>query len=442
MLKRGLILMVLTAVTVGAISGAGILHPSSDERPSSLAALERPGIGQAPSTEAAIDFFADRVRKDPRDSVSLTLLGQLHARRARETGDIASYERAEFALSEALELLPTYTPAAEALAEVYYAEHRFADALELAGTVYRTSPGATQALATMGDASLALGRYRQASKAYHALANTALTPPALARLAHVAWLHGDTERAIGLMDRAALGSIRSGQIGEPAAWYQIRLGDLNFGIGRLETAYEHYEAALGLFEGYYLALAGMGRVRAAQGRMEEAIDQYERAVAIVPQPELVAALGDQHALTGRPDLAEQQYATVEAIGALAASNRQVFNRQLALFYADHDRYLEDALELAMTEIDVRKDVFGHDALAWALFKNGRYRDAARAIDAAMRLGTRDPALLYHAGMIYGALGRTDRAMELLEAALTLNPNFSPLQAAVARSTLAELVAAA
>ena len=442
-MKRGLILLVMTAVAVAAISGAGFLFRApKDQGSRSLSSPELSRLGEAPPTSQAIDVFAERVRVDPSDAVSFMLLGQLHAQRARETGDIASYERAELALRRALHLIPAYAPASAALAEVYYAEHRFADALARAQRVIEASPGSTQALATMGDAYLALGRYRQAGRAYRALeSNAGLTPPALARKAHLAWLHGRTEQALRLMDRAAVGSLQAGAIGEPAAWFQVRLGDLNFGVGRLDTAYAHYQAALGLFDASYPALAGQGRVRAAQGRFDEAIELYERAVAIVPQPDLVAALGDLYALTGHQELAEQRYETVEAIGELAALGRQVYNRQLAMFYADHDRNLTKGLELAMAEIEIRKDVFGYDALAWSLYKNDRYREAARAIEAALRLGTRDAALLYHAGMIYDALGQKDRAMKLLQEALGLNPNFSPLEAGVARSTLARLAAA-
>lgn len=442
MLKRSLILAVLTVVAVGTISGAGILYRAPDERPRSLTSPELAEIGEAPSTAEAIDFFAARIQADPQDAVSFTLLGQLHAQRARETGDIGSFEQAEFALGRAIDLLPGYTPAAEALAEVYYAEHRFIEALAQAKHVYEASPGATQALATMGDAHLALGRYRQAKAAYRALEGAGLTPPTLARMAHLAWIHGRTEQALELMDGAAVGSLQGGEVGESAAWYQVRLGDLNFGVGRLDTARAHHEAALGIFDDYYSALSGLGRVLAAEGRFEEAIVLYERAVSIVPQPDLVAALGDLYALTGRPELAEDQYRTVEVIGELAGLNQQVFNRQLALFYADHDRDLEAALELATAEIEVRKDVFGYDALAWLLFKNERHREAARAIEAALRLGTRDAALLYHAGMIYEALGQDGHAIRLLEEALALNPNFSPLQAGIARSTLSLLSASA
>src|SRR5438552_3446118 len=45
--------------------------------------------------------------------------------------------------------------------------------------------------------------------------------------------------------------------------------------------------------------------------------------------------------------------------------------QLALFYADHDRRLPEALRLAEQESRSRGGVYTDDALAWAFYKNGR-----------------------------------------------------------------------
>ena len=69
-------------------------------------------------------------------------------------------------------------------------------------------------------------------------------------------------------------------------------------------------------------------------------------------------MGDLYAEIGDSDQARLQYDTVEFIAKLAAINEQVYNRQLALFYADHDLKLDEALELATSELAVRKDVYG------------------------------------------------------------------------------------
>ena len=265
-----------------------------------------------------------------------------------------------------------------------------------------------------------------------------LTPTVLARLSHLTHLQGDTEKALQLLRRAAQQALDSGQPREGVAWYLVRLGDLHFDSGRIDEAAEHYEAALRVFDTYYLALAALGKARTAQGRYNEAIDLYEHAVAIIPQPVILAALGDLYAKTGDIDNAQLQYDTVEFIAELATINQQVYNRQLVLFYADHDLKLDEALDLAARELGVRKDIYGYDALAWALYKNNRLDEAAEAINEAMKLGTQDAKLYYHAGMIHYHLGDREMAQQYLAHALELNPHFSILYEDDARRTLSEL----
>ena len=120
---------------------------------------------------------------------------------------------------------------------------------------------------------------------------------------------------------------------------------------------------------------------------------------------------------------------------MAVINEQVYNRTLVLFYADHDIKTEKALELARKELSGRKDIYGYDALAWALFRNDKMEEAAEAITRAMALGTQDANLYFHSGMIHNGLGNTGLAREHLRHALELNPGFSVLNADVARATL-------
>src|SRR5262249_20122791 len=106
--------------------------------------------------------------------------------------------------------------------------------------------------------------------------------------------------------------------------------------------------------------------------------------------------------------------------------------------ADHDRKLPEAVERAKKDLEVRQDVYAHDTLAWALCKNGRYEEAAKAMAEALKLGTQDAALFYHAGVIYKGRGDKAKARDYLGKALALNPHFSILQADKAKAALAEL----
>jgi tetratricopeptide (TPR) repeat protein len=213
------------------------------------------------------------------------------------------------------------------------------------------------------------------------------------------------------------------------------LGETAFSAGDYATAERYYRDALTTFPDYFRTLASLGRVRAAQGDLAGAIEQYEHAVRIIPDPSFVAALGDLYKLAGREKDAEAQYSLVEKIARLNELNGALYNRQLALFYADHDLKVETAYANAAREYVLRRDIYGADALAWTALKAGRVKEAQRAIREALRLGTNDARLFYHAGMIAQATGDQSSAREYLQRAMTLNPQFDPLQAAIARKAL-------
>jgi tetratricopeptide (TPR) repeat protein len=208
--------------------------------------------------------------------------------------------------------------------------------------------------------------------------------------------------------------------------------------GSPDAALRWFQKAIAVWPDSYLAIAGEARAQAALGHTDAAITSYQQSIAIAPQPDALTALGDLYALEGDARLAADQYATVEAIGRLAAINQQVYNRQLVLFSVNHERDLADALRLAEQELQVRKDGYGYDAEAWALLANGRAVDADAAMAKALAFGTRDAMLLYHAGSIAHALGDDARATDLLGQALAIRGALDPLSASRAQATLESL----
>jgi len=116
----------------------------------------------------------------------------------------------------------------------------------------------------------------------------------------------------------------------------------------------------------------------------------------------------------------------------------MYNRQLVMFDADHDRNAISAYRSAKQEYAARHDILGADALAWTAFKARRNAEARTAMQAALRLGTNDPRLFYHAGLIARASGQTQAARAFLERALKLSPEFDPYQAIAAKRALTSL----
>jgi tetratricopeptide (TPR) repeat protein len=222
---------------------------------------------------------------------------------------------------------------------------------------------------------------------------------------------------------------------ENLAWLYFELGEYEFQAGDAAAANEAYLNALNIHPGDYRALAGLGKLRGNQGRYAEAIKLYQSAIAVVPMPMYVAELGDLYSRAGNLAEAKKQYQLVEYIGMLGHINQVLHNRDLALFYADHDIKLDESLALAQKEFEVRHDIYTWDALAWALYKSGKYQEASDAINNALRPGTRDALLFFHAGMIASRLGQTTQAKARLQEALEINPQFHVIYAAAARQQL-------
>lgn len=382
---------------------------------------------------------------NPKDANAYASLGAAYFQSARETGDVNDYELAEQSLTKSLDLVSADFSANAALgtmAEVCMGEHRFADALSYSQKALSLGSGDLSPFAIVGDAYADMGEYDKASVAYARLTlpDGALSPRAAyardSRISYLNFISGDTASAIRLMKTAVAEGIESKLPSENLAWLHYELGEYYTQAGDAASANSAYLAALTIHPGDYRALAALGKLRANKGSYAEAIVLYQKAIAVVPMPIFIAELGDLYAKSGNAAEAKKQYQLVEYIGLLGHINKVLHNRDLAIFYADHDIKLTEALELAQRELEVRHDVYTWDALAWALYKNGRYAEAGKASDKALQFGTRDSLLLFHAGVITEKLGRRDRARSELKKALQINPHFHLLYADAAQQRLA------
>jgi tetratricopeptide (TPR) repeat protein len=398
-------------------------------------------------TDRVVRSMQHRVALSPKDAAAYSGLGAAYLQRARETGDVEDYQLAEQALNKSLDLVSTDLTATAPLttmAEVCMGEHRFNDALNYAQKALALGSGDLSPFAIVGDAYADLGEYEKAGVAYSRLsrgpepqdAHTAYVRDS--RLAYLKFISGNTDGAIHLMQSAVTAGVEARLPTENLAWLYFESGEFEYQNGNLKAANDAYLTALISHPGDYRAIAGLARVRADQGKYQDAIPLYQRAIAVVPMPIYVAELGDVYARVGNTAEAERQYQLVEYIGLLGHINQVLHNRDLALFYSDHDRNLSEALALARKEFEVRSDIYTWDTLAWALYKNGNYQESRDAIENALHFGTKDPLLLFHAGMIDARLGDTAQAQKNLNQALAINPHFHILYADQARQQIALL----
>ena len=303
-----------------------------------------------------------------------------------------------------------------------------------AGSPEQANPDAAHILGVIGDGQLELGHYRRAFATFDRMVSMRPDVASYARISYARELRGDVPGALATMHRAA----DAAGTPDDAAWVSYQIGELSVperpsGRGRLRDT----GRAAALSPTFLPAEAGLAKIAWARGHIDRAIRGYRQVVARYPLPEHVIALGDLYAIQGRTAQADDAYALARAEAALFRSNGVNVDVELALFEADHGDP-EAALTDARAGWRSRHSIHAADALAWALYRNGRPASAARFERQALRLGTQDALSYFHAGMIAMRLGDRETARRLLGHALAINPHFSILYAVPAQRTLARL----
>jgi len=364
-----------------------------------------------------------------------TRLGDAFMQKGRETADVSYYGRAEGAYRKALAANPKSVEALVGMAWVDGGRHEFERSVEFANKAIALDPGRTDAYGLLGDAAVEMGDYEKAFEQYQKMLDLRPDVSSYSRGAHLLFLTGDLRKATLLMSKA-IGS--GAPYAENTAWCRAQWALMQFSVGSYLSASQMLTEGLKAAPNNYHLLAAMGKVKAAMKDYDAAIDYYKKAEAIVPQHEVVVALGDLYTLQGKTNEAAAQYALVDVIHKLNRANGVIGDMQMAQFFADHDRNLDEAVRMAEAEYAVRPNVYVADTLAWCYYKTGRIADAQKLIGKALSHQTPEAMFLYHQGAIFEKAGRTEQAKTALYQALSVSPNFHPLAAAAAEKMVYDL----
>jgi tetratricopeptide (TPR) repeat protein len=352
------------------------------------------------TTDDCVAFYGTLAQARPETLQYQVLLAGAYVQKMRETTDFGYVDRAEKLLRHVLESDSANYEALRLETEIQLERHNFATVVDLSRRLIGTAPLDAWNWGTLGDAYIELGDYGQAADAYQKMVNLRPDLASYNRAAHFRYLNNDVKGAIASMQLAINAGSNSP---ENVAWCWVELGAYYAKTGQNQEAERAYTSAIRTFSNYHPAYAALGKLQAAKGESEKAIGNLLRAQSITPLPDYAAALYDLYLATGKKDEASQQKHLIEVIDQLGRANGEKANRNLALIYADHDWNLPRSLELATAELAYRQDVYTYDALAWALYKNGRYAEAAQAMDQALKLNTPEPGFKRHAELIHVAI---------------------------------------
>ncbi|MDP9436809.1 MAG: tetratricopeptide repeat protein, partial [Actinomycetota bacterium] len=372
--------------------------------------------GQAPAVAPApadpLTGLQQRLSRRPDDAQGWAELGLGHVQRARLTADPSSYGRAEKAFARSLQVQPRANAAAlTGQATLAAARHEFAEALRLADAALAVNPYSATAYGVKTDALVELGRYDAALDAVQRMLDLRPAVDSLTRASYAAELRGRVDRARELLEQAESSASRPSD----RAFAAHQLGELAWNKGDLTAARAGYDRALQTDPTFLPALAGRARVLAAQGQTEAALADHREVVQRLPAPQHLVELGTLLEASGQRDAAQDQYDVVRATQQLFAAQGADVDLELALFEADHGDPATALRYASAAYRDRPQAVLVQDAYAWALHRAGRSAEALPVARAALRLGTRLPALQYHLGAIAAAAGDPATARRALGA---------------------------
>ncbi|MET9338712.1 tetratricopeptide repeat protein [Nonomuraea sp. NPDC003804] len=427
--RRGVVLAAGGLVLAVALTTAATLLPSPVPPPAPApvpaAAAQADTALSATSARAAVDALNARLRRLPLDHHAWARLGAAYVQEARITSDPTLYARAQQALDRAAALAPGDPATLTGGAALAAARHDFAGAVRLADRAIAANPYGATAYGVLADAATQLGRYDAAAKAADRM--IALRPgvSAYTRAAYAAELRGDPAQARRLLNYALLDAYAP----EDVAYCRYSLGELSLHAGDVAAAAEQYQLALDAAPAFAPALAGRARAAALSGQLPRALDDYATLVARLPMPQYIIEYGETLAAAGRDPAPQWRLLAAQRTLMDAAAVKD--DLTWAEFEADHGSPAK-AVAYARAEYARHPNLSAADALAWALHRAGRDREALPYAVAATSTGWRNALVLRHRAAIERALGDTAAAARSTARAEAANPRFVAELPALAR----------
>lgn len=373
--------------------------------------------------------------------LSFRLLGSQYLKRFRELRDPDDLLRAEAAAQQSLRIQPqpesNQGPAKALLASTLVAQHRFQEALQVAQEVEGLDPETptphlqlASILMETGDYSGAEAHLQQAGQKM-SLKGEVIEARYLELTGHLTEARQTLELGMYQVDQRYTNSA------ELRSWFHLRLGDLAFLAGDLSQSETRYREALEIYPKQVPALTGLARLYTAQHHWLQALDVATQGSDLWPGVDTLSYKAVAEKALGHEEAAKATADLIEVVAHLSKV-KGIYDRALALYYIEEGIHLPEALDIAHQEMALRDDIYTEDTLAWAAAANGSWEEAETAIYKALRYGTEDPMLYFHAGMIAFWRNHTDAAMQYLRQALEMNPSFHYRYADQARNLLAQL----
>ncbi|WP_309671136.1 hypothetical protein [Gemmatimonas sp.] len=351
--------------------------------------------------DVQIQVWNEALTADPVSAVSMGQLAALHLQRARESGVFNEYQQAESLARRSLSTRTRRNAAtAVTLTNSLLAQHRFTEAMDVARTLVSWEPEQPAYRALLGEVAMELGDDSTATAMFNSVWTARSGLSIAPRVARWLELTNHVEKARRVLHAARTEALSRRDLStETKAWFHLRVGELELRAGRARDAAAAYRAGLALDDQDPRLLAAMARLADQQEKPASVIAWGERAIAVRMDPATLGLLSRAYTQLGDREKASE-YA--QTLAVVASAQPGPYDRAWSLYLLDQEEQVGTVLEKAKAELETRRDVYGYDLTAWALYRAGRFTEARAMMAQAMRLNTPDPLLQHHAAMIAAA----------------------------------------
>ena len=365
-----------------------------------------------------VSVLQQKIESNSSDTRSMIALAAIYIQEGRTTENFSYYNAAAMKLVD--NVLAIDANNFEALtfkSTILLSKHQFEEARKIAEQARQLYPQNAYVYGLIIDASVELGKYKDALEAADKMIAIRPDIRSYARIAYLREIHGDLPGAIEAMTLA----IDAGMPGdEQTEWCRYQLGKLYEKTGNLKEAEMNYMITLKNRENYPYGLIGLAGLAVVQKNFDKALTLYMQADTLSNNHIVKEGIAEVYQQTGEEQkakyMAQEVLAHVKELSVTGNEDLEMAHAYLGL--EDYD----EAMKYAMKEYARRPaNIEVNEVIAIICYQKDDYENAFKYINTAMATNSKNPELLGYAGLIYFKAGKKVEAKKLLTEAIKKHP---------------------
>jgi len=386
--------------------------------------LEASGNEMLQVAKEDLKFWEKKLEKEPNQFPYLAKAAASQSQIFNKTGIIEALIKSENYLIQVNKATHyNRTGYLRSLARNYISQHRFKEALKLLKKAEIVGEGLLGTQKMLFDVHLEIGNF-DAAKLYLEKIRKNSDFDYLIRLSKWSDHRGDLNAAIKYMEQAK-GIAEASNVPSTKKWVYTNIADYYGHAGRIKESYKHYLKALQLDPDDAYAKKGIAWiVYSYEKNPDEALRILNEITKTYNAPDYHLLKAEIAEFKGDLNLKEAQLKLYNT----AVDNPlygDMYNAYNIMLYAENNKELAKAINIANIEVENRPTPQSYDLLAWTHYNHGEIKKALNVMEQHVIGKTSEPDVLFRIAKIYKANGEIDKAKhlkaELLESVFELGP---------------------